>query len=224
MKDTGKYRKLWIGLRVLFSAGLIIFCVGVWPGYLVHTYKMDTMFTSQVFLTPWLSTGDVVQQYFCPQDSRLSKIKIALAFDESAVTEEYLLFEIQDKNGQPLYNSKIFFDQIESDHYFDVDVGGKKLKTHEVYTWTLTLPNGRGTEYAVLCQVPTDTIKVAVENQTLFINDEEMPSIALNLYEYYAHYDKSVIIGGFWIGALLVWLILMEVTDRAEQFCEGKKA
>lgn len=78
-----------------------------------------------------------------------------------------------------------------------------------------------GYQYTVYCQTAEDI--VSAENLSLWINGEDTGNNALNLYEYYAHHDKAVIIGSFWAGALLVWLILLEVVDRAEYFMEGRR-
>lgn len=216
IKDVEKHQPIWIGIRVLLSAGLVLFCLSVWPGYAFHTYLTVTKYTNQVIQTPWLSAGDVVQQYFYPQYSRLSKINMAFIFDENAATGEYVIFEIKDKKGESICRREIYFNQIRSDCYFDIDVGGQKLKPHEEYMWTLALPSGGAMEYSVMCQTAEDI--VSVENQTLWINGEDTQSNALNLYEYWKHLDKATIIGGFWTGALLVYLILLEVIGRVEDY------
>ncbi len=225
MRKNKKSRGIWLGLKLLFTAVFAVFCAGVWPGWLIHTYKMAELYTVDISQTRWLSAGDVALQYFYPEDSRLSKIKIALAFDEAEANEERLLFEMQDENGGRVCVREIRFDQIESGCYFDVSVE-EKVKTGGEYAWSLSLPEESQMQYAVLCT--GDAAGNAVENQVLLINGEDVRGSAVNQYEYYAHYDKAVIIGGFWLGALLVWLLFLELTDRAEGLVErmchdGKK-
>lgn len=219
-KDVEKHRLVWIGIRALLLAGLVLFCISVWPGYAFHSYLEITKYTSQVTQTSWLAAGDVVQQYFYPQYSRLSKIKMAFLFDENAAAEEYVIFEIKDKKGESIYRREIYFDQISSDCYFDIDVGGKKLKPREEYIWTLALPDGAAMDYSVMCQTAEDII--SDENQTLWINGVDTQSNALNLYEYWKHPDKATIIGGFWTGALLVYLIFLEIVGRVEDYMKRK--
>lgn len=220
MRENEKYRWIWLGLKALFTVGLTVFCAGVWPGWLIHTYKTAELYTGDIWQTPWLSTGDTALQYFYPEDSRLSRIKIALAFDESVAQGAYLIFEIQDENGGQVCNQEIFFDQIESGCYFDVAVE-EKVKTGGEYAWMLSLPDEAWLEYAVLCT--GDAAGNAVENQVLLINGEDAGGNAINQYEYYAHYDKAVVIGGFWLGALLVWMVLLEFTDRTKDLVERKR-
>lgn len=210
----------WHAVKALLTVGLIVFCTGVWPGYLIHTYQVEALFTSDIAEMQWLSTGDVVQQLFSPVHGRLAKIRAAVEFDESAAEEEYLNFTLWDENEKHICNKKIYFNQIESGHYFDITVN-KKLDPQKEYVWTLTLGEPTDLQYAVLCTYDIDGN--AQENHTLLINGEDTGSNAVNMYEYYAHYDKAVILGGFWTGAALVWLLLLELTDRAEGFFERKK-
>ncbi len=219
MRENGKNRWVWLGLKVLLTVGLVVFCAGVWPGYLIHTAKVAELYTEDISQTPWLSAGDVALQYFYPEDRWLSKIKIALAFDESAAKGEYLNFEIQDETGGKVCGREIYFDQIESGCYFEAAVK-EKLKPGKEYAWMLSLPEESRLEYAVLCT--GDAAGNAVENQVLLINGRDAERNAINQYEYYAHYDKAVIIGGFWTGALLVWLVLLELTDRVKGLVERK--
>lgn len=225
IQQTGRYGKnsrygwIWLGLKLLLAGALAAFCAGVWPGYLIHTYKMAERYTADIRQTPPLSAGDVAAQYFCPEDSRLSMIKLALAFDESAVEEEYLLFELQDEDGVRICSNRIYFEQIENGCYFDVAVD-RKLKPGKTYVWTLSMPEETALKYAVLCT--GDAAGNALENQVLLIDGEAVEENAINQYEYYAYYDKAVIIGGFWVGALLVFLMLLELTDRARELVERK--
>ncbi len=217
--ETKKLRWIWPGLKILFTVALVVFCAGVWPGYLFHTYKTAERYTVDISQTQWLSAGDVALQYFYPEDGRLSTVKIALAFDEGMPEGEYLYFDMQDENGVQVCRREIYFDQIESGCYFDVEVEAK-VKPGGEYAWTLSLPDDSQAEYAVLCT--GDTAGNAVENQVLLIDGEDAGGNAINQYEYYAHYEKAVIIGGFWTGALLVWLALLELADRWKGFVERK--
>lgn len=150
MKKIIQKHFFWTGIRVVLLAALGLFCLGVWPGYVFHTYFTALKYTSQIIETPRLSDGDVVQQCFCPQFGRLSKIKMALGFDEEEAAGKYLLFEIKDSNGKSLCSREIHFDQIQSSLYFDVDIGGKSLKPYEKYVWTLTMQNGGVSVYRLL--------------------------------------------------------------------------
>lgn len=210
----------WTVLKFLLTAGLVIFCLGVWPGYLIHTYWTADLHTSDISQTPWLSAGDTVQQIFLPEDSWLSKIKIALVFDESEVAGEFLNFTLRDDTGRDICSREINFSGIENSSYFDIAVE-KKLNPGNEYTWSLTMHEPTTLQYAVLCT--EDVNGNARENQTLSVNSANTQENAVNQYVYYAHYDKAVIIGGFWIGVVLVWLFLLELTDRTESLFERKK-
>ena len=210
----------WLLVRLLLTAGLAVFCLGAWPGYLFHTYQMTELYTADIAEMPLLSTGEVVQQRFSPADNVLSRIRAALIFDEAAVAEEYVDFTLWNEKGMSLCSRKIYFNNIESGKYFDIAVD-TRLKPRSEYVWTLTMPEPTNLQYTVLCT--EDVNGNAQENKTLLINGEDTQKNAVNQYEYYAHYDKAVIIGGFWTGAFLVWLLLLELTDRAEDFLERKK-
>lgn len=209
----------WHVVRVLLTAGLVMFCMGAWPGYLFHTYQTVELYTADVVLTPWLSSGDMVQQHFSPTGNMLSKVRVAVSFDVGAVTEEYLVFTLWNESGKSLCERKIYFNQIESDNYFDVFLD-TRVKSQEEYVWSLMLTEPTDLQYAVLC---TDDVNGnAQENHSLLVNSEDTQYNAVNQYEYYAHYDKAVIVGGFWAGAFLVWLLLSELLDRAQHFFERK--
>lgn len=210
----------WRWIKILLTVGLVVFCLGIWPGYLIHTYQMVDLYPSNVSQTQWLSTGDVVKQYFVPVKSRISKIEMALEFDKSVVSDEYLDFTILNDAGTSICSKEIFFSQINESHFFDIVVKEKFDPGHE-YVWTLTMSEPTGLQYAVLCA--DDINGYVTENKALLINEEDTHGGAVNMYEYYEHYDKVVIIGGFWTGAILVWLLLLEFTDRAERFLERKK-
>lgn len=210
----------WSAVKVLLTVTLIIFCAGVWPGYLFHTYQTVDSYPNNVAQTQWLSVGDTVQQHFSPVYSRSFKIRMALDFDESVVDDEYLRFTLLDDTGANIYDKEIYFNQISSDFYFDIEVR-QKLDTQREYVWTLTMPEDTRLQYAVLC---VDDVNTNIpENKALLINDKSTQNKSLNEYNYYAHYDKPTIIGDFWIGAFLVWSLMLELTDRTENFLKRKK-
>lgn len=210
----------WTVLKVLLTVGLVIFCLGVWPGYLIHTYWTADLHTSDISQTQLLATGDIVRQYFLPEDSWLSKIKIALVFDESEVNGEILNFTLVDDTGRDICSREIYFNEIEDSSYFDIAVE-EKLNPGSEYMWSLTMHEPTTFQYAVLCT--GDVNGNARENRSLSVNGADTQRNAVNQYVYYAHYDKAVIIGGFWAGAVLVWLLLLELTDRADSLFERKK-
>lgn len=209
----------WIIVKILLTVGLAAFCLGVWPGYLFRTYQTIPS-NGGAQLTSWLSAHDVIQQQFSPSYSWLSRIKAAVAFDENMFTDEYLIFELWDESGKCLCSREIYFNQIDDSIYFDISVN-KRLKPGRQYVWTLTLSEPAELQYALLISDNADNN--SGDNDTLFINGEDTHKNALSPYEYYAHYDKAQIIGGFWIGAILVWLLLLEVADRAESLSKRKK-
>lgn len=215
MKKIGERRCGWIVVRIFLVMSFCVFCAGAWPGYLFHTYKTTGELTAVVEWTQWLSAEDVVRQHFVPQGSWLSKIMVALSFNEDVVTDEYLIFGIEDDRGNKFFDNEVYFREIEDSKYFEISVE-KKLDPRREYVWTLSLPEGTVMEYAVMCADNT------AENKQLLIGSERMRINALNQYEYYAHYDKSVIIGGFWVGALLALLALLEFADWMEHRTKEK--
>lgn len=202
-------------IKALLTGGLVVFCLGAWPGYLIHTYQTVDLYPQNVWQTPWLSTGDVAEQSFSPVYSRLQRIKAAVAFDESMVTEEYLQFTLYDDTDKKVYTKKIYFKKIHNRLYFDIVVE-KKLDPRREYTWTLTMPDATGLQYALL--YTEDTSGTIQENSVLSINAESTQGNAVNQYDYYAHYDKTTIVGKYWAGAVLIWILLLELTDRAEEY------
>lgn len=209
---------IWFVLKVILSVGLAIFCFGVWPGHLIHTDRAIELYTGNTRPSQWLTSEDTAQQYFSPENSWLSRIKAAIVFDMT-VDDEYLNFTLWDGKGKSICTRKIYFSQIVSGGYFDIPIN-KKLVQGGEYVWTLTLPATFDLQYAVL--ITDDAAHNAQEDISLVINDLNTPYSAVNMYFYYTYFDKAEIIGGFWFGAFIIWLLLLELTDRAERFYERK--
>lgn len=212
---------IWLVIKVILTVGLAIFCFGVWPGHLIHTDRAVELYTGNYVPPQWLTSKDTAQQFFSPENSWLSRIKAAVVFDMAA-DEEYLNFTLWDRKGKSICTRKIYFSQIESGGYFDIPIN-KKLIPGDEYVWTLTLPAAFDLQYAVLAT--DDAYHNAQEDISLVINGSSTPYNAVNMYFYHAYYDKVQIIGGFWIGGLMVWLVLMELTDRIkslQNYTEGE--
>lgn len=210
----------FIIIKALLTAGLAVFCLGVWPGYLIHTEQKVDLYPQNVWQTQWLFAGDVAEQSFSPVYGRLLRIKAAVVFDESAVDGEYLQFTLYDDTGKKVSGKKIYFDEIESRYFFDIAVG-KKLDPGRIYTWTLTMPDETELQYALF--YTEEASGIIIENSMLSVNGESTQGIAVNQYDYYAHYDKSIIVGKYWTGAVLIWLLLLELTDRAAEYFKRKE-
>ena len=209
----------WILMKILLTAGLIVFCLEVWPGYLLHTNRAVWLIPGDVQQTPWLSVDDMIQQHFSPSGKWLSQIMTAVVFDENMTTDEYLIFSLWDETGKCLCSREIYFYQIENSNYFDIPIN-KKLKPGHQYVWTFTLAEPTELQYALMIG---NIDSNASENCSLLINGEDTQQNAMSQYEYYDHYDKAQIFGGFWVGAIMIWLLLLEATDRAERLFKRKK-
>ena len=203
----------WKVFKLFLILSFILFCLGAWPGYFFHDHQTPDLHPRDVILTQWVSGGDVVQQSFLPEFGRMCYLKLALAFDSDVAANDVIEFTVRDETDRVIYKREIFFDQIESRSLFDVPLP-VNLKANKEYVWTLSASEDSNVQYAVLCT--RDDINSIAENQSLMINGEDSHSVALNQYNYRAHYDKAIIIGCFWAGGALVLLIILELIDRME--------
>ena len=215
----GKNSKL-IAVRVLLTLLLVSFCLGVWPGYLFHTYKKENRYTTNVFQSVSLKPGESAKQWFVPADKWISRISLAVAYDEQYGTEDRFTFAIKDEQGKTILEEELYFGEIENGSFCSISVD-QKVKPNKLYCWQLFVPEDIQSECAILCT--EDTNGNAVENRELYIADVQSVGNALNQYEYYAHRDKVVIIGGYWAGALMVYLFLLELVHRLEEAVWRKK-
>lgn len=212
MKQRKKNRMT--GARIALTLLLICFCAGVWPGYLFHTFETENRYTTNVFESVSIKAGESAKQWFVPRDKWISRIKLAVVYDDRVLDDDRFQFAILDEQGKTVMEEELYFSNIENGGFFSVSVD-QKVKPDKMYCWKLFMPEDARITCSLLCT--EDTNGNAVENRTLDIADSQSVGSALNQYEYYAHHDKMVIIGGYWAGAVVIYLLLLEVVHRLEE-------
>lgn len=207
-----KYLK-WIAKGIL-TILLLLFMWSVYPGYVFHDNYLSTTASNRSVATEVLSDSVLVTQYFTPQLPYLISIQIVAQFDETAMREETLIFSVCEENGKMLCSYDIQLEEMESGMYYDVLVD-LKVKPGEVYYWSLTAPAEEACEWKLMY---TNYIEdQAPENSLFLVGDNQYGgenSQTVSQYNYRSHFDKSVIIAGWWMSGILVYIICLEIADR----------
>lgn len=216
-------RPLW-AVRVILTALLAGFLLWVWPGYLVHDEYISGTYSGN-YEPAQLLPNTVVTQYFVPQMPHLEVIQLAVIFDDGnpAAAGEKVEFVLCEESGREIYSEEIPLGQMESGHYYDINVH-QRVKVNQKYYWMLVSPAG---EEACLQMMYTNHKEDQPPENTLFlVDDMELNGIAqtVSQYVYLSHPDKIIIIGGYWTGAVLVYIICMDIADRFLAGSGKKKA
>ena len=192
---------------------LIGFILCVWPGYLAHDYYVGRTFTERGESSELLIPQSVVVQYFVPQRSYVANIEFEVLFNEENAGDESVWFTLCENSGREIFSQEIRLEQMESDSYYSIEIN-KRLKAGETYFWTLVCPDAEGIDMRVMY---TNHLSDQAPENTLFVlNDEQFGEISqtLSQYTYLIHPDKIIIIGGYWTGAVLVYIICMDIVSR----------
>ena len=207
-----KINAKWIAKGIL-TIILLVFMWSAYPGYGFHTlYLSDT--ASHRYVTSEAISNTVMTQYFTPILPYLESIQLAVEFNEEYETEEKVTFVLCKETGKELFSCEIPLKDMESNLYYEVKVN-QRLKTGEVYYWSLTTPIDEAYDWKPMyTEYPEDQ---EPENVRFLVGDNAYGSSeaqTISRYVYYDHHDKVVIIGGFWAGALLAYIVGLEIINR----------
>lgn len=213
IQKNGNTKIIW-GIRGLLTIVLIVFCLGVWPGYFIHDFYLSKTSSVHGELTQILENGELVVQYFIPQATHLGSIQFVLSYEEEKAEEQILTFLLCEENGKEILTKEVPIKEIKRKLYYDMPVN-KRLKPGQIYYWALVMPADLDASCSVMY---TNVVEdQAPENLYFTINDQLSggeTAQTVSQYNYYAHPDKAVILGVYWISAFLVYLVALEIVDR----------
>lgn len=193
---------------------LAVFMWSAFPGYVFHTWFWSDTASNHSVVTEVLADSVLTTQYFAPILPFIRSIQFAVEFEEEVDEGETVLFSLCDEDENVIFSQEIPISDMESNTYYDVEIN-QRLKTGRNYYWSLTSPMSAAYDWKMMyTELPGDQ---AVENQLFLIGNDTYGSgdaQTISQYVYYDHHDKVVIIGGFWSGGILVYLICLEVINR----------
>lgn len=205
-------RVIW-AIRCILTVALVGFILCVWPGYLAHDYYVSRTFSERHEPTDVLLPQSVAVQYFVPQRSHMTGIEFALLFNEEKAGNETVRFILCEESGREIFSQEIMLEQMGSGCYYNVEID-ERLKAGETYFWALTGPDAEDIELQIMY---TNHLTDQAQENTLFLlNDVQYGEISqtISQYTYLIHSDKIIIIGEYWAGAVLVYIICMDIVSR----------
>lgn len=206
-----KNKKVWI-IKSVWTVLLLAFLLSVWPGYFINIEAvLGKTDLSGEKLVADIQEEAQVSQYFRPQQTHLAGIKFAIGFDDVETGEKRIVFMLCKEDGEVMKSQEILLSEISSGGYYEVEIN-KRVNRKEIYYWTIILPSD------FECKVIYTDIAAAKapENMALFVNGQMYPETAqaISEYEYYVHPDKADILGKYWISAILIYLVGLEIINR----------
>lgn len=215
MKMDKRQRVIRVVKGVL-TVSLIIFILCAWPGYLVYDEDVSVTDSARYEPTDVLTPGDVAAQYFVPQRSHMSGIGFAILFDEANAGDETIRFVLCEESGQEIFSRDIMLGQMESGWYYRVKID-RQLKAGETYCWKLAVPDAEDLDLQIM--YTNHLTDQAAENTLFLLNDGEYGDYgditqSVSQYIYRRHPDKIIIIGEYWTGAVLIYIICMDIVSR----------
>lgn len=213
-KAKKKMSKAELICKGILTLLLIVAELAIWPGYLVHDSYMSASYSEYaVFSEPILEETEITQ-YFQPLYSKLDQLEFVLGFNQEAAGDQKIRFCLYDEKGTEMMSQEIAFSDMTAERYYTLPIG-KTLSTRKIYHWTLTVPENSGCDIRFMYGEHGNGM--APENVRLERNGELFgaeDAQATVRYTYEIHPDKIVIIGGYWMGNALIYLLLLEVVDR----------
>lgn len=203
-------------IKVILTALLIGFCFSAWPGYLIHDLYQSRTLSERYEPTEELAPQSIVTQYFVPQRSHLSAIEFAILFDQKKIKDEAIRFLVYDAAGEEILSRDIMLDQMESENYYKVHIE-EKLNAGETYSWVIECPDADNIGLKIM--YTNHLGDQAPENALFLLNNEKYGDYgdvtkSISQYTYLIHLDKIEIIGKYWAGALLVYIICLDILSR----------
>ncbi len=210
-----RLRIIWM-IRVILTLLLIGFILGVWPGYLVHDLYVSRTMSELYESTEVLAPRSVVTQYFVPQRGHLSAIEFAVLFDKTKVKGETLRFSIYNEAGEEIFSQDIKLERMKSESYYKVHIDGK-LNAGETYCWVIECPDAG--DIGLKAMYTNHLANQAPENALFLLDNEKYGDYgditkSISQYTYLIHPDKIEIIGEYWAGAVLAYIICMDILSR----------
>lgn len=155
----------------------------------------------------------MLEQHFVPRQTYLKGVQFAAVFEEGNVDNQEISFLLCEESGKEIFSKAVRLDEMESGHYYQVEVD-RRLKTDQAYYWALVGPGTAGVDFQLMYTNHVED--QAPENTVLILNENQVGENAqtISQYTYVVHPDKVIIIGGYWMGAVLVYIICMDVVTR----------
>ena len=193
---------------------LIIAELSIWPGYLVHDSYLSASYSEYAVFSEPVTEETEITQYFQPLYSKLDQLEFVLGFNQETAGDRKVRFALYDENGTEMMSREIALNDMTSERYYVMPIE-KTLSTKKIYHWTLTVPENSGCDIRFMYgehgggMAPEN---VRLERNGYLFGAEDAQATAQ--YVYKIHPDKIVIIGGYWLGNVLIYLLLMEAVDR----------
>ncbi len=193
---------------------LIIAELSIWPGYLVHDSYLSASYSEYAVFSEPVTEETEITQYFQPLYSQMDQLEFVLEFNQEAAGDRKVRFALYDENGTEMMSREIALSDMTSERYYVMPIE-KTLSTKKIYHWTLTVPENSGCDIRFMYgehgggMAPEN---VRLERNGYLFGAEDAQATAQ--YVYKIHPDKIVIIGGYWLGNVLIYLLLMEAVDR----------
>ena len=193
---------------------LIIAELSIWPGYLVHDSYLSASYSEYAVFSEPVTEETEITQYFQPLYSQMDQLEFVLEFNQEAAGDRKVRFALYDENETEMMSREIALSDMMSERYYVMPIE-KTLSTKKIYHWTLTVPENSGCDIRFMYgehgggMAPEN---VRLERNGYLFGAEDAQATAQ--YVYKIHPDKIVIIGGYWLGNVLIYLLLMEAVDR----------
>lgn len=217
MKETKAKKKMSKAEMIckgILTLLLIIAELSIWPGYLVHDSYLSASYSEYAVFSEPVTEETEITQYFQPLYSKLDQLEFVLGFNQETAGDRKVRFALYDENGTEMMSREIALNDMTSERYYVMPIE-KTLSTKKIYHWTLTVPENSGCDIRFMYgehgggMAPEN---VRLERNGYLFGAEDAQATAQ--YVYKIHPDKIVIIGGYWLGNVLIYLLLMEAVDR----------
>ena len=217
MKETKAKKKMSKAEMIckgILTLLLIIAELSIWPGYLVHDSYLSASYSEYAVFSEPVTEETEITQYFQPLYSKLDQLEFVLGFNQEAAGDRKVRCALYDENETEMMSREIALSDMMSERYYVMPIE-KTLSTKKIYHWTLTVPENSGCDIRFMYgehgggMAPEN---VRLERNGYLFGAEDAQATAQ--YVYKIHPDKIVIIGGYWLGNVLIYLLLMEAVDR----------
>lgn len=220
IKETFKKNALLWVIRGILTAVLILFMSLSWPGFTFHNHYLSKTLSEECVTTEVLWNHIMATQYFIPQLPHLESIQIAAEYNEELKDHDFMTFLLCDESGKILVNKDYMLQEVSNGSYFEIPVN-KKLKPGKTYYWSLVSPEDEKCQWRVMY---TEYLERQAPENSLFLVGENgyggENAQTVSQYNYKIHLDKSVILAGYWLTAVLVYIVCLEMANR---FFDKKK-